>query len=57
MNQPYAGERSKKIAFYQDHVPQITGDKFACPKYKDILLSHGLRCIIGQIDTSSHAVA
>ena len=57
MNQTYAGERSKKIAFYQDHVPQITGDKFACPKYKDILLSHGLRCIIGQIDTSSHAVA
>lgn len=44
-----------KMAFYREHLLQLTGDGFVIrPSYMDTHLSHGLRCAIGQIRTSSH---
>ena len=43
------------MAFYREHLLQLTGDGFVIrPNYMDTQMSHGLRCAIGQIRTSSH---
>ena len=48
-------ELGTKMAFYREHLLQLTGDGFVIrPSYMDTHLSHGLRCAIGQIRTSSH---
>lgn len=48
-------ELGRKMAFYREHLLQLTGDGFVIrPSYMDTHLSHGLRCAIGQIRTSSH---
>ena len=48
-------ELDTKMAFYREHLLQLTGDGFVIrPSYMDTHLSHGLRCAIGQIRTSSH---
>ena len=48
-------ELGTKMAFYKEHLLQLTWDGFVIrPSYMDIHLSHGLRCAIGQIRTSSH---
>ena len=48
-------ELGTKRAFYREHLLQLTADGFIIrPSYMDTHLSHGLRCTIGQIRTSSH---
>ena len=48
-------ELGTKRAFYREHLLQLTTDGFVSrPSYMDTHLSHGLRCAIGQIRTSSH---
>ena len=43
------------MAFYRGKFLQVSEDGFVtCPSYMDTHLSHGLRCAIGQILTSSH---
>ena len=43
------------MAFYRDHLLQLIEDGFVTGRnYMDTHLSHGLRCAIGQILTSSH---
>lgn len=44
-----------KMAYYQDHFLHLSSDGFVVwPSLMNTHLSHGLRCIIGQILTSSH---
>lgn len=48
-------ELGTKSAFYREHLLQLTADGFIIrSSYMDTHLSHGLRCAIGQIRTSSH---
>ena len=48
-------ELGTKMAFYRGNFLQVSEDGFVTrPSYMDIHLSHGLRCVIGQIRTSSH---
>ena len=50
-----AQELGTKMAFYREHLLQLTEDGFLTrPAYMDTHLSHGLRCAIGQVRTSSH---
>ena len=44
-----------KKTFYKEHFLHISPDGFIIrPSYMDTHLSHGVRCAIGQIRTSSH---
>ena len=48
-------ELGTKMAFYRGNFLQVSEDGFVTrPSYMDTHLSHGLRCAIGQIRTSSH---
>ena len=48
-------ELGPKMAFYREHLLQLTEDGFVTrPTYMDTHLSHGIRCVIGQMRTSSH---
>ena len=48
-------ELGTKMTFYREHLLQLTEDGFVTrPRYMDTHLSHGIRCAIGQIRTSSH---
>ena len=48
-------ELGTKMAFYREHLLQLSEDGFVTrPSYMDTHMSHGLRCAIGQIRTSSH---
>ena len=48
-------ELGTKMAFYRGNFLQVSEDGFVTrPSYMDTHLSHGLRCAIGQICTSSH---
>lgn len=48
-------ELGTKMAFYRENFLQLSEDGFVTrPSYMDTHLSHGLRCAIGQIRTSSH---
>ena len=48
-------EMGTKMAFYKENFLQVSEDGFVTrPSYMDTHLSHGLRCAIGQIRTSSH---
>ncbi|MCO5551803.1 hypothetical protein L7F22_005305 [Adiantum nelumboides] len=48
-------ELGTKMAFYRGNFLQVSEDGFVTrPRYMDTHLSHGLRCAIGQIRTSSH---
>ncbi|MCO5607117.1 hypothetical protein L7F22_061309 [Adiantum nelumboides] len=48
-------ELGTKMAFYREHLLHLTGDGFVIrPSYMATHMSHGLRCAIGQIRTSSH---
>ena len=50
-----AHELGTKMAFYREHLLQLTEDGFVTrPSYMDTHLSHGIRCAFGQIRTSSH---
>ena len=50
-------ELGTRMAFYREHLLQLTGDGFVIrPSYMDTHLSHGLRCAIDQIRTSSHQI-
>ena len=43
-----------KMAFYKEHFLELIEDGFVTrPMYMDTCLSHGLRCVIGQMRTSS----
>ena len=43
------------MGFYTKHFLQLTEDGFVVrPAYMDTYLSHGIRCAIGQMRTSSH---
>lgn len=49
-----AHELGTKMAFYREHLLQLTEDGFVIrPSYMDTHLSHGIRCALGQIRTSS----
>ena len=48
-------ELGTKMAFYRGNFLQVSEDGFVTrPSYMDTHLSHGLRCAIGKIRTSSH---
>ena len=48
-------ELGTKMAFYREHLLELTQDGFVMrPTYMDTHLSHELRCVIGQMRTSSH---
>ena len=48
-------ELGTKMRFYREHFLQLTEDGYMIrPTYMDSHLSHGIRCAIGQICTSSH---
>ena len=48
-------ELGPKMAFYREHLLELTEDGFVSrPAYMDFHLSHGIRCAIGQMRTSSH---
>ncbi len=48
-------ELGTKMAFYRAHLLQLTEEGFVIrPGYMDTHLSHGIRCAIGQLRTSSH---
>lgn len=48
-------ELGTKMAFYKEHLLQLSGDGFVIrPSNMDTHLSHGPRCAISQIRTSSH---
>ena len=48
-------ELGTKMRFHREHFLQLTEDGFAIrPAYMDTHLSHGIRCAIGEIRTSSH---
>ncbi|RYA67342.1 hypothetical protein DD595_26345, partial [Enterobacter cloacae complex sp. 4DZ3-17B2] len=50
-----AQELGTKMADYKENFLQLSEDGFVIrPSYMDTHLSHGLRCAIGQIRTSSH---
>ena len=50
-----AQELGTKMGFYRKYFLQLTKDGFVVrPAYMDTHLSHGIRCDIGQMRTSSH---
>ena len=52
---PSTTELGTKMAHYKGNFLRITDDGFVeRPSYMDSHLSHGLRCVIGQMRTSSH---